>query len=88
MKIKVKKTTEEEFEIKPPHYTGSSCLFAKIYSEKECIKVCILEGHEQISIEGATNALADIFKPSNETEFLEAFEKVSEILKSKAIKKL
>lgn len=77
MKIKVQKTTVEnvELEVEIPFYKKSLCHFFKVYSEEKAIKVCSLEGYEEIGIVGISTALHDTID-CDHVEFQEKYNNV------------
>lgn len=84
MKIEIKESVTKCVEIELPYYAKKGCHFFKLYSEKNCLKVCDLEGHESIGVSHAGIVFIDNEnKDSNEIEFREAYERVNKTLKSK-----
>jgi len=77
IKIQVHETVSREVEITLPVFKKSICHFFKVYNDKECICVTDTSFNPSIAVNNATIAFMSDHVECTESEFLEAYNKVS-----------
>jgi len=82
MKIKFTEKIEREEEVKLPAFTKTSCHHFKVISETECLKICELGGHNEISHTFPELAFSGDYENCTEEEFNAAYERVLKLLKN------
>jgi len=82
MKLKVEVKEVKEVEITLPAFFKSSCQYYKIYSEKNCIAVCELNGNYTIMQAHAELAIHGEHVEITEKEFNSAYKRVENKLKN------
>jgi len=80
MEISIKKTLEEKVQITLPYFTRTLCHYYKVYSEDYCICVTNLDGYKAVQIQNASLAFASKYEVSNESEFLDMYNKINDEL--------
>jgi hypothetical protein len=85
MEITIEKTVKEKHDLQLPAYFKTNCHEAKLISETEAVKVCTLQGHEEISICSTESILQylHIWYKSNSDNFITAYKKTANHLNSK-----
>ena len=84
MKITIKKTIEETYELEFPAYRKNSCHYFKIVSETEAIMVCTYQNGESIAISRTSSALTLAPDESSADEFDLKFNEVFTLISEKA----
>jgi hypothetical protein len=86
LKIKISKSVEEIVEIQLPVYRKNECHAYYVYSETEAIKVTDLDKHYSVSQTFSELAFhLESYKDCTREEFMEVYDKVEKILKSKLL---
>ena len=86
VKTKIKKTVEEEFEIKLPCYVRTQFRFFKIYSDKKAIEV-FSSDMPAISVVGINTPFNMDWSFCNAEDFASAFENAMELIENGAYAK-